>query len=167
MEAALIAAIIRAPHGVRGEFKISSTSGESRHLAKLETAVLRFRGLQKQIRIEGLRGKIPNLIMKIEGVDSPEAVKEIQGAQILIQRSEALPLADNEYYAADLEGLSLVYKGKELGSVKSVWDGPGGSNLELLLADGQTRHLPFHSEFIGEVDLAGRRLELLLDWVLE
>lgn len=163
----LVAALIRSAHGVRGECKITSTSGEAEHLKNLGSAILRYQGLEKHIVVEHVRGALPNLILKIKGLETPEQVNQLRGAQILVDAASASPLAANEYYAADLEGLALVFRGEVLGQIVSVWDSGAGSNLEVRKGDDTTVHIPFRNEFVGKVDLATKQVELLVDWILE
>ena len=82
-------------------------------------------------------------------------------------RDMAAPLGDGQYYYADLVGCSLTAGGSVLASVVAVCDGGGGDLLEVKKADGVTAYVPFRKEFVGEVDLAARRIELIAPWILE
>lgn len=174
-----------APKGVRGDLKIQSYSGEFKHFMKLREVELRApeglasaeasasgapaaaprRGLRlKVVRAEGGSG---SLTMAFEGYPSPEKARELTGFEIIVPRSQAAPLAKNEYYVTDLVGLDLVSEGQAVAKVRSVLEGGPDPWLEALLPGGRVALVPFRKEFVGEVDIAAARIELLAPWLLE
>ena len=46
-------------------------------------------------------------------------------------------------------------------------DSGGGDLLEIQKPDGESAYVPFRKEFVGEVDLKARRIELVAPWILE
>ena len=112
------------------------------------------------------RGKV--LLMRFEGINSPEAAETLKGAEIIAPREFASPLKNGEYYVEDLKGLKVINpEGKILGQVVSLAEGGNGSLTEVQLPSGEKRLVPFIKEFFGEVDFAGGKIELLEPWILE
>ncbi len=94
---------------------------------------------------------------------------------MLVPRDKACPLEEGEYYVSDLCNCVLVYLGVPVGTITDVLEGGAGDLLEVILTEGgdaetsgpQRRLVPFRKEFVGEVDLRARTVELTHRWILE
>ncbi|MDR1626449.1 MAG: ribosome maturation factor RimM [Spirochaetia bacterium] len=159
--------IVRKPHGVRGYVKVQSLSGEWRHFVGLKTVALYGGGGKKVFQVEDCAPGAGNILMKFRGVDSPEAAALCRGWEIRVPRGQASPLAEGQYYIADLCGCALVCGGRTVGTVRSVLDGGIHQLLELVSAEGRTFFIPFVDAHVGEVDVARRSIELKSEWLLE
>jgi 16S rRNA processing protein RimM len=178
-----------SPKGVRGDLKVHSYSGESSHFLMLKEVELRpgegkagtaraqasppSSTLPKALRLKVLRvgGEGPSLTMAFEGYPSPETARVLTGMDIVVPRAAAAPLRPNEWYIDDLVGLALVgAKGERLAVVRSVLEGGAEPWLEVDIltsdASGNTAIVPFRKEFVGEVDVAGGTIELLVPELL-
>ncbi|MPN18446.1 Ribosome maturation factor RimM [bioreactor metagenome] len=71
-----------------------------------------------------------------------------------------------QYYVADLIGCTLVHEGETLAEVVSSIDGAQAVLLEVRTADEQLYMVPYLKEYIGEVDLKNRTIELKTPWIL-
>jgi 16S rRNA processing protein RimM len=162
----LAVGVVTGTHGVTGELKVKCFSGEPEHVAALHEAVFRSGGMEKRLHIAHTRPHLHGLIMAIEGVDTPELAQRLVGSEIWMPRKDAPPLAAEEYYTADLCKCSLWYGEREIGPVRSVWDG-GPAQLLEVQASGRTILVPFTAHFIGAVELERGRIQLLEGEVLE
>ena len=185
---------IRGSHGVSGNFRVESTSGEYEHFANLTEVTLRnsASGASKLYAVEDVEIGANTLFMKLAGINSPEDAKKLNGWEIVVPRDKACPLAKNEWYIEDLKHCALVYKqGKNgfaateevVGTVTDVLEGGTGNLLEVALAENsellsdsvkytsggklRTVLVPFINEFIGKVDVKNKRIELMHLWILE
>ncbi|MDR3247583.1 MAG: ribosome maturation factor RimM [Treponema sp.] len=162
-----IAGVVGAPFGLKGFVKVRSLSGEIEHLLKLRQVTLRQKGQERVWEVEASEAAFPALVMKFRGVNSPEDAKNLTGAEIVVDRDQAAPLQKGEYYIEDLKGVE-VYAGTEvLGLITGMLEGGGGNLAELRLTTGETKLVPFRDEFFGDIDIKGRRVELLSRWILE
>ncbi len=162
---------IVSSHGVRGEVKVKSFSGDDTHFKSADSLILR-RSVggtvrERKVKLLSLRGALPNLIAAFEGISSPEDARAYRGAELLIERNAAQALKDGEYYFADLEGCALEFNGAEVGRVKSVWENSNCDMLEVVLTDGRIAQVPLQDKFVAEVDTQNARIELRVDWILE
>lgn len=178
---------VRGSFGTAGGCKIESASGEYAHIAALKEVALCKDGKRKVYAIESAEMKGSFLCMKFKGIDSPEQVKEISGASLVVPRQYAKPLEKGEWYVEDLLQCKLVYdageKSESVGTIKAVVEGGGGNLLEVDLdencpvlaqeikytADGKVRtvYVPFRNEYVGEVDVVQKTVQLLNLWILE
>lgn len=189
----LVTGFIRSPHGVSGKFKVESLSGECEHFFALTEITLRHGATEKHCKVQSVEGNAAALIMKCEGIDTPEAVKNYAGWEIVVPRSSACPLRKGEYYNADLRQCVLVWIPSDkdvngglaanaapvqIGTVTDVLEGGAGYLLEVSLSEscavlddnnikcGATVLIPFKSEFV-KVNTAERTIQLMHLWILE
>ncbi|GHV22386.1 hypothetical protein FACS189494_09150 [Spirochaetia bacterium] len=163
-----VSATIGQPFALEGFLKIHSISGEVNHLLKLQSVVLRKDKLQVTYQIERIYESGSNLLVKFTNIDTPEDAKKLSGSEVLVKKSEAAPLKEYEFYIEELKGLHLINKNDEfIGVITDVTEGGGGNLIEIKLADGELRLIPFCGEFIGEVSVEKGKAELLNEWILE
>ena len=189
----LTVGFVRGAHGLTGEFKVESASGFYEHIAVLKEVTLRNEDRQKVFRVEYTEPGNSTLYMKLEGIDSPEEAKKLNGWDIRVSREFAVPLNENEWYVADLVKCTLVYESKdgqvgqtqpvEIGSITDVLEGGAGDLLEVSLsescniladnikktASGNPRKVlvPLNKEHIGKVDMKTGTIQLMHLWILE
>ena len=61
------------------------------------------------------------VIVKFQGIDDISQVETWRGAELYVERKDAVPLKENEYYIADLLGMKVCTEdGALLGSLKDV-----------------------------------------------
>ncbi len=172
--------ILQAPYGLKGELKVRSLSGEADHFLCLVGQSVAVRVVTNGVpgalilrAVEAVREVQPHLLMKFVGFDTPEKARLLTGGELLVPRDQASPLADGEYYVADLVACNLVFRGAVLGVIKSVWDNGASEMLEIRLIDENEEkgwrlvQIPFREQFVGKVDVIARTVELLVDWILE
>jgi 16S rRNA processing protein RimM len=154
------------PHGVEGRIRLVVFSGEADHLLSLTEAKLKGADKAMTLRIEDIQSHGDGALIKFAGYDSPETVRVLSGLEMWASRDKATPLYEDQYYYADLVGCVLAVGEKPVGTIVGVGEGGGGDLLELSRPDGTTAYVPFRKEFIGKVDVAGKRVELIAPWIL-
>lgn len=161
----LAVGIVRTSHGVQGYVKVKSFSGETAHFSSMREVLLIKDNREKVYRIEAVKTVHEGVLIKFEGVDSPEAGKLLSGSEIWVERNLSAPLEDGEFYAADVQGCRLIYQGEDVGIVKSIIEN-GATDLLEINVEGGTRIVPLTEQFIGTIDVQAKTIELKDDWVL-
>lgn len=160
--------LVGAPFGLKGFVKVRPFSGETSHFSHLREIVLRQDEKDKARKVAEVTVQGDSVLLRFEGVDSPEAAALLNGAEIIAAREFAAPLNEGEFYVEDLKGLEVVSgEGKSLGRVSNVIEGGGGFLAEVKLASGDIRLAPFRKEFFGDVDLELGKVPLLEPWILD
>ena len=113
-------------HGLRGDVKVESFSGEFGHFDSLERVSLRKGAEEREVAIVGSKRSGGKLVLTLEGVDRVEAAAELRGWELWAPRDEAAPLGEQEYYIADLIGLDVRYGSESFGTISAVYDGGQG-----------------------------------------
>lgn len=171
----LITGRIRGTFGLEGFLKIESCSGEYEHFLNLKEIKLQLpsKGTETQppelfYQVEECVVRNTDALLKLRGIDSPEAAKKLHEADILVPRDMACPLERGEFYINDLCNSDLVYKGNSVGTIADVVEGGGGLLLEVSeAATGRTVYIPFRSQFIGKINIPAKQVELMHRWILE
>lgn len=101
------------------------------------------------------------MIARLAGVEDRDAAAALRGTRLYVARAALPEPRDDEFYYADLIGLSVeLGDGRVLGRVKTVQDLGAGDLLEVALPDGRTVMAPFTKEGVPVVDLKAGRLVL-------
>ena len=164
--ALLAVGVIASTHGIGGELKVRSLSGQIGHLLALRSVLLRKGHVEKPVVLEWVRRQDPGVIVKVAGLDTPERARSLVGSEIWVPRTAAAPLDADEYYAADLCRCSLWFGEEEVGGVRSVWEGGPAQLLEIVGKEGKTWLVPFSEHFIGDVDIGAGMIRLKEDEII-
>ncbi len=89
------------------------------------------------------------------------AAESLRGAHLGVPREELPDLPDGGYLLHDLVGMSVREGGETIGTIREVYDQPGGPLLALDVA-GRERLIPFQADFVVELDIDGRVLHMTL-----
>jgi len=162
----LVVGIVRTSHGVKGYVKVMSLSGEHRHFLNMKEVCLVKDNVEKDYRIEEVKFASKDVLIKFQGINTPEDGKRLAGAEIWVDREYAAPLDTGEYYVSDIVGCSLMYKGEKVGNVVSVIEN-GISDLLEVRSDSGTHIVPLTEQFVGAIDVDNGMIELKDDWVLQ
>jgi 16S rRNA processing protein RimM len=164
----LAVAAVRAAHGVAGELRVRSLSGETAHLLRLRAVFLRRGNEERVAEVVAARpAASAEVLMRLAGVGTREQAQALAGWEIWAERDQAAPLGAGEYYAADVCRCGVFLDGRRRGAVRGVCDLGGRQYLDVLTEEGRRVLVPFADRFVGEVDVAAGRIELRGEEVLE
>lgn len=145
---------IASVHGIKGEVKVFPTTDEPAKFKKLKSVILKTEREEREIALQSARFFKNMVIVKFQGIESPEEAQKYRGATLWITREQAVPLQENEYYRADLIGLCVVTEeGEELGILTDVLETGANDVYEVRLPDKKTALLPAIRDCVKEVDL--------------
>lgn len=151
--------VVGAPHGVRGEARVKSFTGDPMAVADYGTL---FAADGRAFEIDDGRFlKDDLLVVKFAGISDRDAVAKLTGTELFVDRDNLPePEEEDEFYHADLIGLEVVdLEGGKIGTLHAVHDFGAGDLLEIRpLAGGATWLQPFTKIATPEVNLAARRI---------
>jgi len=149
---------IGAAHGLRGEVKLKSFTGDPMALG--DYGPLTSEDGSASFEIEALRPGKGHLVARFRGIADRGAAERLANVRLFVPRERLPPLQADEFYHADLIGLSAVKAdGSEIGTVVAVHDFGAGDILELAPREGGTSVMvPFTAAFVPSVDLARGRI---------
>ena len=152
-----------APHGVQGWVKVTSYTDPAAGIADYREWTLQQPGqAPRQVKVEGSKRAGQALAVKLEGIDTIDAARLLNGAEVQVDRSALPPTGPKEFYLHDLLGLDAVNRdGVPLGRVDEFLEMP--AHPLLVLRDGKVERLvPLVRERLVAVDLEAGRVTV--DW---
>ena len=145
---------IIATHGIRGQMKLHSYSGNAESLSAACFVVLKSpAGLLRESALEGFKSNAGRFIIKLRDFDDIDKARPLVGSEVCLKRSQLPELEEDEYYWSDLIGLRVVTEdGTVLGTVADIFE--TGSSDIYVVRDGEREHLiPAIADVIKSVDL--------------
>jgi 16S rRNA processing protein RimM len=121
----LAGGVVGRPHGLDGSFHVLSPRPV---LLALGTTV---RAAGRDAEVVRLAGTDDRPIVRLAGVDTREAADALRGTELLVPRSVAPPLEDDEWWAEDLVGCRVVDGDRALGRVVRLMPLPSCEVLEV------------------------------------
>lgn len=148
--------------GVKGAVKVFSYTEPRENILKYPVWHLKKGTDNKEVRLLSGQRQGKSVVVRLGGVIERDQAAELNGWEILIERSQLPPVAEGEYYWADLEGLSVVTtQGVDLGIVDYLLE--TGANDVLVVKSERERLIPFlRDQTIKLVDLSQGKI--VVDW---
>jgi 16S rRNA processing protein RimM len=152
---------IVGPFGIRGWLKVHPFSDAPENLLTYRRWWVGSSGGWKEHHIHEAKVQAGSVVAKLEGCEDRNAAFSFRGNEVAVAR-DALPgPAENEFYWADLIGLSVVnVQGEAFGTVSRILE--TGANDVLVVDGDRERLIPFTEQVVKQVDLTGRRIRV--DW---
>lgn len=95
-------------------------------------------------------------VFSFQGIDTREAAEALKGTQLFIDRAALPDAGEEEFYHADLIGLSARdSEGREIGKVSAIHNFGAGDVIEIARTDGDSVLLSFTRETVPAIDIAG------------
>jgi 16S rRNA processing protein RimM len=154
---------ITGVHGVRGMLKVLPYADKPQDLLHYPLWLIKHHRETVTFQLE--KGQVyqeKGLLLKFEGIDSPEQGRQWVGAELLLER-EQLPALPKGHYWADLEGLEVYnLEGIYLGKVSHLFE-TGANDVLVVKGEAEEHLIPYVPDHIvKEVDLAAGKL--VVDW---
>ncbi len=157
----LIIGRVTKPHGVRGDVRVTPHTDLPERFTWLETVYVGERDPQP-VAVEGVRFHGDVILLKLAGYDGRNAADALRGQWLQVPESEALPLADGEYYLYQLEGLAVFTdEGDHLGELTQVIE-TGANHVFVVRDHAKEILLPDTDEVILEIDFENGRMTVHL-----
>ncbi|MER8730350.1 ribosome maturation factor RimM [Mesorhizobium sp. M1227] len=147
-------AVIGAAHGIKGELRVKSFTGDPLALADYGPLYARD---GRAFQIVDIRPANTVVVVRFKGVNDRNAAEALAGTELFVDRS-VLPDEgeEDEFYHADLVGLEVKDDtGAVVGKVVAVHNFGGGDILDVTLAGRKGVLIPFTQAAVPEVSIAG------------
>ena len=149
--------------GVNGELKIFPTTDDAKRFGLLDTASIILNDTLITKAIKNVRYHRNLVMMKLDGVNDVTGANALRGGVIIVERAEALPLAENEYYLKDLLGAAVhTESGEDLGVLRDVIFTGANDVYVVQGADGKDLLIPAISQCVLQVDIASKQIVVRL-----
>ena len=144
-----------APRGLNGEMK----------LIPLTDFADRFDGLEEVFidngirRIDYVKAVGNGLVIRFDGINDRNAAQLLTNKFLTVERSNAAPLSDGEFYTFDIMGLDVfALDGRQLGTVTDVLKTGSNDVFAARTPDGRELLIPALKAVVKDIDIEGGRL---------
>jgi 16S rRNA processing protein RimM len=146
---------VTAPYGLKGEVRVyPHTDFPERFEGLRQIGVQRGEGPVAVTKVTAARVTGTRIVLKLDGVDGIDAAEALRGARLYVRRSQAVQLAEDEYFHSQLLGLQVVTTdGEALGPITGIIQTGANDVYETPLA-----LIPAVKDYVIQVDLAGGRM---------
>lgn len=152
---------VGTPHGLDGSFRVVEAVPQ---LLALGGRVM-LGGASRVI--DRRAGHDARLILRLEGCADREGAEALRGLELLVPRAVAPPLEQDEWWADDLEGLSVCDGERRVGIVSRLLALPSCEVLEVDCGDGEELLVPLVGDAVRGVDLKRRVIDIDLEFLGE
>jgi len=153
MQEKLRVGTIVTTHGLKGELKVYPTTDEPDRFYDLKNVWLDRSGkMENMIRleVENVRFSKNLALVKFKEYDSIDDVMPIRKGDLYVDRADAIPLAEGEYFIGDIIGCRVLDENDvELGTVKEFIE-TGAHDVMLVKTEGKDIMIPYCDPFILE-----------------
>jgi 16S rRNA processing protein RimM len=155
---------VTGPFGVRGEIKVSPLTDFPERYKGLKRVYLGVD--RKGYAVRQSRMHQGRVLLKVQGIDTPEQVTALGHVDIAIPRAEAVSLPEGSYFLNELIGVRVrTSNDRDIGPITDVLR--TGSNDVWVIGHGKKSVLiPAIADAVQELNV-GERYAVILPWVLE
>jgi 16S rRNA processing protein RimM len=151
------------PHGLDGSFYVQDPSPS---LLALGCRVV-IDG-EEEATIARRAGDDRRPIVRLEGHEGRSAAEALRERELMVERSEAPELEEDEWWVDDLEGCAVHDGERQVGTVRRLLALPSVEVLEVTRADGEGELLvPLVRDAVRAVDVEQKRIDVDLRFLGE
>ena len=146
--------IITGTHGLKGEVKVFPTTDDKERFLDLDTVLIDTGKELIEKKVQYCKFFKQFVFVKFEGLDDINDVEKYKRCPLKVTRENAVPLEEDEYYVADLLGLTIVDEsGVTIGELVDVIETGANDVYEVKTSDGGHVLLPAIKDCILDVDM--------------
>ena len=155
MEEFLQVGAIANTHGIAGEVKVFPMTDDIKRFKKLKEVYLDTGKERKLLHVVSCKFVKNQPVLKFKEFTNINEVEMYKRKGLFVTRDQAVPLGKDEYFIADLIGLSVIREdnGEVLGKLTDVLQTGANDVYEVKMEDGYEILLPAIRECIKKVDL--------------
>src|SRR5436305_5232760 len=148
------------PHGLDGSFHVTHPNS-----ALLGAGVRVLLG-GREVRVNRRAGTDQRPIVRVDGCEDRSAAEAMRGEALLVPRTDAPALEEDEWWAEDLEGCTVHDGERAVGVVRRLLALPSCEVLEVERSDAEGELLvPLVADAVLDVDIERRRIEVDLEFL--
>jgi 16S rRNA processing protein RimM len=149
------------PYGLSGEVRVRSlTDRTEERFRNLSECILWDPDLDRRevCRVASCRVEGDTVLVRLQGIESPESARRLSGRLLAVDRAQALPPPEGSFYPWQLEGARVETRdGRAVGAFARVEPG-GAQDLWVIVNDGRELLVPAVPEIVVDVNVAERRI---------
>lgn len=151
--------VITSTHGIKGEVKVFPTTDDPQRFLDLKQVWLDTGSEMKPLAITQVKFFKQFVILKFAEFGNINEVEPYRKKSLYVDREHAVPLEENEYFIADLIGMSVESdEGQVLGELSDVIETGANDVYVVKTPEGKEILIPAIRQCILSVDTDQRRM---------
>ena len=147
-------------HGIKGELRLLSNF-KYKNKVFLQNRKIYIGEDKKEEMIKSYRHHKIFEMITLYGYDNINEVLKFLNKGVFVKKSD-LDLSDKEFLDEDLINLNIIFNNKEVGRVVAIRQiNPKNKVIEAVIND-KTTLIPYHDDFIRNIDLENKVIEMNL-----
>ena len=145
--------------GIKGFVKIYPYVDDISRFDDLKYVYVKNKKFENELQIEEVKYQKNMVLVKFKGIETVEQAEKLKNSIVEINRKDAIPLEEGQYFIADLLGLDVFLDtGEKLGILEDIYN-TGSSDIYVVKNElGKQFLLPYIDEVIKEINLEKERI---------
>ena len=145
--------------GIKGVVKVNPWVNDVTRFDDLKKVYIKIRKEQKELEIEEVKYHKNQVLLKFKGIETIEQAEILRNAILEIDRKDAIPLEEGEYFIADLlESEVYTDEGEKLGILEDIFN-TGSNDIYVVKNElGKSILLPRIKEVFKEIDVENKKI---------
>jgi len=155
--------VITSPHGVHGEVNVFPTTDDAKRFLDLKKVYIDTKKELLERSIENVKFFKNMVILKFENMYDRNEMEKYRNCDLLIDREDAVPLGEDEYFICDLIGCDIILEnGEKLGVLMDVITTAANDVYEVEKTDGGEILIPAIRDCILATDIEKKEIKVHL-----
>lgn len=140
--------------GIKGFVKIYPYVDDITRFDNLKKVYIKSKKNDEELQIEEVKYQKNMVLVKFKGIETVENAEKLRNSFVEIDRADAIPLEEGQYFIADLLGLDVFLDtGEKLGVLEDIYN-TGSSDIYVVKNElGKQFLLPYIDEVIKQINL--------------
>ena len=145
--------------GIKGFVKVYPYVDDISRFDDLKNVYIKSKKQETKLEIEEVKYQKNMVLIKFKGIETVEQAESLRNAYLEIERSDAIPLDEGQYFIADLLGLPVfVDTGDKLGILDDIFNN-GSTDIYVVKNElGKQFLLPYIDDVIKDIDLENGKI---------
>ena len=162
---------ITQTHGIKGEVKVFPLTDDISRFKNMKNLILDGgRDGYINLEVENVRQQKNLVILKFKGIDNINDIEKYKGHGLFVTKENRVELKEDEYFIADLIGVSVYLDTDEntvFGEITDVLQTGANDVYEITMSSNKTVLVPAIKDCIKSVDMESKKMIIhLLDGLL-
>lgn len=154
--------VITSTHGLRGEVKVFPTTDDVNRFKKLKKCILRTNKGDIEVEKKSCKFFKNMVILSFKEFEDINAVEKYKNCELFVRREDAMPLDEDEFYIADVIGMTVWEKDKLIGELVDVMQTGANDVFVVDMSDGKELLIPVIKQCVLDIDYEAKRVTVEL-----
>lgn len=154
--------VITSTHGLKGEVKVFPTTDDVNRFKKLKNCILRTPKGDIEVEKKSYKFFKNMVILSFKEFEDINEVEKYKNCELFVNREDAMPLDEDEFYIADVIGMSVWEEDKLIGELADVMQTGANDVFVVNMTDGKELLIPVIKQCVLDIDYDAKKIAVKL-----